>query len=283
MIRFGKPLPRVAAIAGALWLSGCVEADKAGTPHLVAFEIMDATGSPVMKDPDAAVFTASPRVSFRAVFSDLLDFTQIVDVDAGTGLPGLVTLQAAGNPSISTIYTPNGHYKYSTPPFFGTATTGPNIAAIVAPGLPSGVPVLVTLDISRLKGHNGSPLVVDPGVLPTIMFQTESFGVAGEKSEMPFAADHAFVLTASNLLGETFASKVTATSTVGAAVKPEEVVVTPSMEDPAQFTVAPKSGMWPAGAKITVTIATDAADQFGAALGAAVAIDFMVAAPTAAP
>jgi|GEM_PF-3840284 len=283
MIRFGKPLPRVAAIAGALWLSGCIEADKAGTPHLVAFDIMDATGSPVMKDPDAAVFTASPRVSFRAVFSDLLDFSQIVDVDAGTGLPGLVTIQAASNPSISTTYTPNGHHKFATPPFFGGTTTGPNIAATVAPGLPSGVPVLITLDITRLKGHNGVPLVVDPGVLPTISFQTLEFGVEGETSKLPFAADHAFAITATNLLGDTFASKVTATSTVGAVVTPEEVVVELSKDDPAQFTVAPKSGMWPAGAKVTVTIAADAADQFGAALGAAVAIDFMVAAPAAAP
>jgi hypothetical protein len=116
-----------------------------------------------------------------------------------------------------------------------------------------------------------------------IMFQTEVFGVTGETLDMPAMADHPFVITASNLPGDTFASKVTATSTVGAAVTPEEVVVTPSMDDPAQFTVAPKSGMWPAGAKVTVTIAADAADQFGAALGAAVAIDFMVAAPAAAP
>ncbi|MDX2018612.1 MAG: hypothetical protein SF187_00120 [Deltaproteobacteria bacterium] len=274
MLGLEKPLPRVALLAGALWLGGCIEADKPGTPRLVAFDVIDATGSAVMKDPDAAVFTATPRATFTAVFDNVLDFTQIVDVEAGVGLPGLVTITVKGVPAAtSTVYTPNGSQKYH----FITAA-GPNISATPMGGLPSGASVVVALDVARLRGHNGQPVVVDAAVPAQISFETAPFGVTGEASDMPFTPDHAFVITASNIPGETFATKVSATSTVGAVTTPVEVTVTASEEDPTSFTVAPMAGMWPAGAKITVAVAADAADAFGVALGQPASIDFTVAA-----
>ena len=283
MFRSRKPLPRVAAIAGALWLAGCVEADKAGTPHLYSFDLLDTSGTPVMKDPDAAVFTASPRVTFRAVFTDLLDFTQIVDVDAGVALPGLMTITTAGDQTLMTTYTHNGHHKFNTPMFFGGNTTGPNITSAPQPGLHSGATVSVALDVTRLRGRDGKPLIIDQGVPPTLVFETERFGVKGEPNEMPFAADHAFVVTASNIPAAMFATKFSASSTVDVTVTPVEVTVTVDETDPAKFLVAPAAGMWPAGALITVTIAADAADQFGAVLGAVVLLTFSVAAAMAAP
>lgn len=274
MLGLEKPLPRVAFLAGALWLGGCIEADKAGTPRLLAFDIIDATGSPVMKDPDAAVFTATPRASFTAVFDNVLDFTQIVDVEAGVGLPGLVTITVKGVPAAtSTIYTPNGSQKYHL-----ITAPGPNITATPTDGLPSGASVVVALDTARLRGRNGQPLIVDPALPAQISFETAPFGVTGEMSDMPFAADHAFVITTSNIPGEAFATKVSATSTVATVPAPVDVTVTASEEDPTSFTVAPTAGMWPAGAKITVAVAADAADAFGVALGQPVSIDFTVAA-----
>lgn len=277
MLGFEKPLPRAAFLAGALWFGGCIEADKAGTPHLVAFDIIDATGSPVMREPDAAVFTATPRASFTAVFDNVLDYTQIVDVEAGVGLPGVVTLTVDAMPrGISTIYTPNGNHKFH----FITAA-GPNIAATPMGGLPSGANVVVALDTARLRGHNGQPVVIDPAIPAQISFQTAPFSVKGEDPApmMPaFSADHAFVITASNTPGEAFATKVTATSTIGAVATPVDVTVAPSEADPTSFTVAPTAGMWPAGAKITVVVATDAADAFGIALGQPASLEFTVAA-----
>lgn len=274
MLGSEKPLPRAAFLAGALWLGGCIEADKAGTPHLVSFDIIDATGSPVMRDPDAAVFTATPRASFTAIFDNLLDFTQIVDVEAGVGLPGVVNLTVKGVPAAaSTVYTPNGSAKFH----FITAS-GPSIVAMPMGGLPSGSSVVVALDTARLRGNNGQPVVIDPAIPAQISFETAPFGVTGETSDMPFTADHAFVITASNIPGEAFATKVTATSTLATVVAPVAVTVTASEEDPTSFTVAPTAGMWPAGAKITVVVAADAADAFGVALGQPASLEFTVAA-----
>lgn len=280
MLRFGRPLARAAAFAGALGLTGCVEADKAGTPHLVSFDLIDATGAPIMRVPDAAVFTTSPRVTFMAVFDNVLDFSQIVNVDAGTTTPGLVTIAAVGNPVADAVYTPNGHNKFTL-----IYPKGPNITASPSPGLPSAASVTVALNTALLRGQNGQPLVV--GAAPaSISFQTDPFSVKGEDPEMmmPFSADHAFVVTASNIPNADFASKITVAGTVNMVpVVGLEYTVTVSEADPAQFLVAPKAGMWPAGSKITVTVAADAADQFGVALGMPATLSFDVAAPPAAP
>ena len=277
MLGFEKPLPRVACLAGALWLSGCIEADKAGTPHLVAFDIIDATGAPVMRDPDAAVFTATPRVSsFTAVFDHVLDFTQILNVDAGTTLPGLVNLTVKGAPTeVSTAYTVNGHHKYH---FITSA--GPNITAMPMGGLPSAASVVVALDVARLRGHNGQPVVIDPAVPAQISFETLPFGFIEEmdKPRVISGVSQPLVFSVSNIPEAAFATKVTVTSTVETVVTPVDVTVTASVDDPASFTVVPTAGMWTAGAVITVALAADAADAFGVAVGQPTSIQFTVAA-----
>jgi hypothetical protein len=285
MIRFGKPLPRVAAIAGALWLSGCVEADKSGTPHLVAFDIIDATGSPVMKDPDASVFSVSPRVTFAAVFDDLLDFSQIVNVDSGVASSALVTIASGTTPIVAdTAYTPNGHYKFTL-----IYPKGPNITAAPSPGLPSGSAVTVTLNTAMLRGHNQVPLVLGM-VSPTLTFQTDAFGVARnpdperEDDSEPVNADQPFEVKASNIPNEVFSTKISVTGVLDMVpIDGLEATVTVSEGDPAVFLVAPKSGLWPVGAKITVTVAKEAADQFGMALGQPATLSFDVVAPKMAP
>jgi hypothetical protein len=276
MLGYEKPLSRAAFLAGALWLGGCIEADKAGTPRLVSFDIIDAKGAPVMRDFDAAAFTATPRATFTAIFDNLLDFTQIVDVEAGVGLPGVVNLTVQGVPAAATtVYTPNGSAKFH----FITAS-GPSIIATPTGGLPSGSSIVVALDTARLRGNNGQPLVVDPAIPAQLSFETVPFGVTRETGvpDKALALDEAAVIEATNIPAEAFATKVTATSTLATLAAPVDVTVTPSEDDPAKFKVAPTAGMWPAGATINVIVAADAADAFGVALGQPAAIEFTVAA-----
>ncbi|MCG5054025.1 MAG: hypothetical protein KA712_13760 [Myxococcales bacterium] len=274
MFRFGRPF-LLLGFAALVPMTACVETDKAGTPTLLAFDVVGPSGSPVTRDPDAGVFSVPPRVSFNALFSELLDFDPLVDVDAGVDKPGVVLIEATGNPTATTVYTPNGDSQFTL-----IYAPGPSISAQPVPGLPAGSAVKVSLNTAIMRGKNGAPLVVGPSAAPVLTFVTDAFMVVGEESEMPFTADHVFKITANNLPADTFASKISVSVSVGTVpVAGVETEITPDESDPASFSIAPKSGMWPAGASVVVTVAQDATDLFGVPLGQLVTLTFPVAAP----
>lgn len=283
MFKFNKPLPLLATAAAVLGLGGCVEADKAGTPQLLAFEIIGPDGAPVESDPMVPVPVVSPMVSFNALFDDLLDYTLVQDADAGVGLPGVAAVAVTSNPAImpvvSTTYTPNGHHK-----FVLLYPKGPNLSVQVASGLPSGATVAVALDVTKLRGKNGQAAIIAPGVSPSLTFTTAPFSVTGQVGEEPSAVDAGLTISASNVAAADFVSKVSVSGAVDMVpVMNLEVDVAAAEGSATDFVISPKAEMWPAGAVITVTVAADAADQFGVPLGAPAVITFPIAAAEAAP
>lgn len=279
MFKFCNPLP-LALTAAAMWLPGCVEADEAGAPTLLAFELVGPDGAPVANEGMVPVPTVSPRVSLNALFDNIIDYTLVQDADAGVGKPGVVVVTAPNNPMVSSNYTPNGHHKFTL-----LYPKGPTITAQISPGLPSGAPVRAVLDVTKIRGKGGQPLALGPSVTPTLDFITAPFAVTGEtppEEGGAFAADHAFKITASNLTSEAFATKVAVSGTLAMMpIAGLEAEVTVDEADPTSFLVSPKAGSWPAGATITVTVAADAADAFGVALGAPAVLTFPVAAAAA--
>lgn len=277
MFQSRKTLPLVATAAAALWLAGCVEAEKAGRAQLLSFDIIGPDGAAVPKDPLVPVPVASPRSSFTALFDNPIDFELVQDADAGVGKPGVVTVTAPNAPMVTTLYTPNGHHQFTL-----IYPKGPTITANLSPGLPSGVPVTVTLDAQKLRAKDGQPAIVPPG-MNVLSFVTAPFSVGPAAMQMAYPADAPLTIATSNLPEETFGTKVVVTG-VGADMMALslETEVKPVEGDPTQFTIANKNGAWPEGATITVTIAADAADFFGMPLAAPTVITFPVAIAAAA-
>ena len=287
MFRFCKPLPLLATTFVALTATSCIEAERdEGTPQLVAFEILQRDWSPVTVDSAVPVPTVSPMVSFNARFDHLLDFNLLVNVDAGTAIEGLaamtVTPSPVPPPSLSTVYSPNGHHKFALAarrgPDPGFEIRGPSLA-VQPSGLPSGATVTVALDTSKLRGKKGQPVVLPAGVPTSWTVVTAPFSVTGETSMKPFAVDHDFMISASNVADANFASKVTVSGSVDMVpVADLQVQVTAAKDSDTDFVVSPVGGAWPAGSVITVTVAADAADQFGIQLGTPAVVTFPVAA-----
>ncbi len=281
MLNFNRHPPLFVTAAAVMALVGCVEADKGGgTPQLLAFEIIGPNGAPVESDADAGVPVVSPMVSFNAIFDDFLDYSLVQDADSGVGLPGVATVAVTSNApimlpvSVSTTYTHQGHPKFGL-----LYPKGPSIAVQVAPGLPSSATVAVALDETKLRGKNGKAVVITPGVATSFTFMTSPFSVSREMSDDPFAMDADLTVSASNVTAEDFIAKVSVSGTVDMMpITDLEVEVAAAEGSSTDFVITPKAEMWPAGAVITVTVAADAADQFGVQLGAPAVISFPIAA-----
>lgn len=176
MKRSSRTLTIGSIFVGLAVASGCTPSNKVtpGAPRLVSFTVFDPTGAPVPLVTEAGATMVPPLSTFVAVFDRLLDPTPLVDVDAGvlTAKEGVAIVGTDSGPlaGVDTLYIPNGDHKFTLiyPP-------GPSITVSTATGLPSGSPVTVSLDPTKVRSKDQTKafVVADAGIEATLMFDTE--------------------------------------------------------------------------------------------------------------
>jgi hypothetical protein len=264
----------ICALASAI---GCAGTDgSVGAPVLLGVDIVDATGAPVMME---APMPLSARVHFIYRFDRLLDPELIEEIVDGKpmGSSEVVSIQAAGEPGAQVTYIPNGHAKHKL-----IFASGPALVITPDPTLPSGAIVNVSLDKTRVQSRSGDSFVAAEGVSDVLTFSTEPFaasivpmsGTAGE----PLAGQTSLSVTFNNLPMDDIANRVLVEvfNAAGELLPEVEGTVTVDTVDPTRLVVAPASGSWPAGSKVTITIEGDAADALGMLMSVATVQSFQV-------
>jgi hypothetical protein len=257
---------------------------------------------PVELQTEAGPTLVPPLSTFHAVFDRLLDPTVIEELkDAGpVGAAGVAVIDWSGRPVANTgKYTPNGDAKFTLiyPP-------GPSVDVTPDEGLPSDSMLTVSLNPEHVRSHDQTmPFKTDDEVVDTLTFTTEALAVtiavpepvaadggtdddggadggAAPGVAPSVASDFAVPITFNNQTAPATVNAISVTATVGGvpvAVPAKEVAAVQDSMNAALWTVPPpKSGGWPAGAVVTVTVNTTAADKFEKTLGAAVTATFTV-------
>jgi hypothetical protein len=302
-----RPYARL-GVGLALWLgaaTGCTPSNKVkpGQPVMLSFGVVDPTGTPVELETEAGPTLVPPLSTFHAVFDRLLDPTVIEEMkDAGlVGVEGVGVIDWAGRP-VANIgrYVPNGDAKFTLiyPP-------GPSVDVIPTEGLPSDAMLTVSLNPEHVRSHDQTKAFkADEGVAETLTFTTEPLAVtitvpapeapdggteddggtgddggAAPGVAPPVAADFAVAIAFNNQTAAATVGAIKVTATVGGAavaLPPAEIMAVQDEMNPALWTVPPPMAGWPAGAVVTVTVDTTAADKFEKTLGAAVTATFTV-------
>jgi hypothetical protein len=261
---------------------GCGGADgPSGPPVLVAVDVFDATGSPLQLDA-AAPAPISARVSFVFRFDRLLDPTELEEIVDGKPVPAkdVARIEASGEPEAVTTYIPNGHAKFKL-----IFAAGPALIVSPQPTLPSGAQVLVSLDRERILGKDGAgPFVPGEGVADTLQFSTVPFAALIAPMEppaqgQPVAGKSGVSVTFNNLPGQGIESQISIEvfDAAGAALPEVEAKVTADAADPTRWLVTPLDGSWPAGARVKVRVAREAADALGVTMADSATLEFEVA------
>jgi hypothetical protein len=249
-----------------------------GPPVLLGVDIVDATGAPVMT-MDGAPMPLSARVHFIYRFDRLLDPDQIEEIVDGKpmGSAEVAKIEATGDPEAQVTYIPNGNAKHKL-----IFASGPALVVTPAPTLPSGVPVKVSLDKERVRSRGGESYVTADGVNDVLSFSTEPFAAlieaVGVTAGEPLASKTTLSVTFNNLPQDDIADRVLVQVFSASGDPLPEVESTVSLDpmDPTRLVVAPASGSWPAGAKVTITIDGEAADALGMRMTAAPPQTFQV-------
>jgi hypothetical protein len=252
---------------------------------MVSLDVIDATGMPVALSADGGPVVVSPRVHVVALFDRLLDGDRLESVtDAGiSGIAGIVALTGPGQPQASIAYIPNGDTTFKL-----LFAPGPQLVVTPVPTLPAGANITLTFDKSRLVSKRGEgPCTTAAGVPDVLTFTTAPFGAtisAGAPapvpgSPLPLVAPAAPILVVFNNLPEAaIADHIVVEVNDGAGQKLVDVAApaVPSAMDPATMVVSPKAGVWPDGARVTVTVNAAAKDAVGMPLAAAAMGIFVV-------
>jgi len=286
-------------------ISGCTPDNtvKPGAPELLAFSVRGPDGNPVAitaADDGGTSDPIAPLSAFVAVFDRILDPTTLetIDPDGGaiTENPGLAVVESGDTmvPS-TTLYVPNGDAVFTL-----IYPKGPSVTITPTQGLPSGSPVTVTLETSKLRSHDQkSPVVLGDGGMSTLSFQTQPLSVTvsvpaavppdsgadtddgggddgGGMSNWvtpPVAPDFDVSISFNNFTDED-ATRSAIMVTVNTL--PSAAAVDPDPSTPGAWTVKHPDGGWPAGAVVTVKVGADAADHFHKTLGTATSATFTV-------
>ncbi len=264
---------------------GCGGSDgPVGPPVLLGIDIFDATGAPLMLEPDSggAFKPISPRVSFVFRFDRLLDPTQIEEIVEGKPVASseVALIEASGEPGTLTTYIPNGHTKFKL-----IFPSGPALVVSPQPTLPSGTPIKVSLDKDRVQSKDGAgPFVAAEGVGDTLDFATVPFvatiaAMEAPPEGQPLPGASRLAVSFSNLPGEGIENQISVEvfDRAGAPLPEVESKVAADASDPTRWTVAPAEGSWPSGSRIKVTVDEAAADALGVTLLSETALTFEVA------
>ncbi len=302
-----RPYARL-GVGLALWLgaaTGCTPSNKVkpGQPVMLSFGVVDPTGVPVELETEAGPTLVPPLSTFHAVFDRLLDPTVIEELTDGgpVGAAGVGVIDWAGRPvANSGKYTPNGDAKFTL-----IYAPGPSVDVLPDEGLPSDAMLTVSLNPEHVRSHDQKEAFkADDGVVDTLTFTTEPLAVAiavpapeapdggvDEDAGMdvdggaapgvapPVESDFAVAITFNNQTAAATVDAIKVAATVGGApvaLPAAEVQATQDPANAALWTVSPPTGGWPAGAVVTVTVDTTAADKFEKTLGAAVTATFTV-------
>ncbi|HEY0713585.1 MAG TPA: hypothetical protein VGF45_12980, partial [Polyangia bacterium] len=273
--------------------AGCekTEGPRPGAPVLVSLDVFDASGMPVALTADGGPVLVPPRSHVVALFDRLLDGSRLESVtDAGTsGKPGVVALAATGGaaqPQASLVYVPNGDTKFRL-----LFAPGPQLVVTPVPTLPAGASISLTLDKTQLVSKRGEgPCTTAPGVPDVLTFTTAPFAAVIEPgppppmsmpapgSPLPLAANAPLTIVFNNLPEAAIADRivVTVTDSAGQTLVDGAAPAVPSEMDPATLLVLPKTGAWPAGARVAVTVNATAKDALGMPIAAAAVETFVV-------
>jgi hypothetical protein len=290
---------------GAAAATGCTPSNKVkpGQPVMLSFGVVDPTGMPVELETEAGPTLVPPLSTFHAVFDRLLDPTVIEELkDAGpVGVGGVAVIDWSGRPVANKgKYTPNGDAKFTL-----IYAPGPSVDVLPDEGLPSDSMLTVSLNPEHIRSHDQTmAFKVDDNVAETLMFTTEALAVtiavpapetpdggadddggadgdggAAPGVAPPVAPDFIVPVTFNNQTAKATVDSIKVTATVGAvavALPAAEVQAVQDEANAALWTVPPPKDGWPAGAVVTVTVDTTAADKFEKTLGAAVTATFTV-------
>jgi hypothetical protein len=271
---------RGAGVALLGCLIGCGGSDgPSGPPVLLAVDILDVSGSPLMLEGSMPI---TPRVQLVFRFDRLLDPTALEEIVDGKPVPSgeVAIIEAAGDPDAVTTYIPNGHAKHHLI-FAG----GPALLVSPQPTLPSGAPVKVSLDRSFVQAKDGSPgWTVADGVDDVLSFATIPFAATIEPVEateagQPLPGKTSLAVTFNNLPGDGIADQINiqVLDPAGNELPDVEAAITGDAMDPTRWLVAPAEGTWPAGARVRITVDPEATDALGMRMSGEAALTFEVA------
>ncbi len=258
---------RLVAAAAALAAVGCDpdQGPPAGAPVLLGVDVVDATGAPVMMDP-AAPMPMSARVHFVFRFDRLLDPELIEEIVDGkpVGSGEVAKIEAPGEPDAQVTYIPNGDAKHKL-----LFASGPALVVTPSPTLPSGADIKVSLNKDHVQSRGGSAFVAAAGVSDQLSFPTEPFAASivatGATTGQPIEKKTSLSVTFNNLPAEDIIDRVLVQvfDAAGQPLPEVQTDVTADAMDPTRLVIAPSSGSWPAGAKVTVTVDGKASDALG--------------------
>jgi hypothetical protein len=261
-------------------LLGCGAGEgPSGPPVLVAVDVFDATGSPLMLDGGTTPISARVTVVFR--FDRLLDPTLLEEIVDGKPMASkeVARIEARGEPDAVTTYIPNGHAKFKL-----IFAAGPALVVSPDPTLPSGAPIKVSLDKDKVVGKGGASFLTADGIPDTLDFVTIPFAAVIAPMEppaegQPLPGKAGVAVTFNNLPGEGIESQISVEvfDAAGDALPEVEAKVTADEMDPTRWLVTPLDGSWPAGARVKVTVDKEAADALGETMAAPAALSFEVA------
>jgi hypothetical protein len=277
----GQTLRRawLGVLGGVLGCSGTQ--GPSGPPVLVGVDVFDATGSPLMLEAGGGTMPISPRISFAFRFDRLLDPELLEEIMDGkpVGSTDVAVIEAAGDPGALTTYIPNGHGKHKL-----VFPGGPALIVSPQPTLPSGAPVKVSLDKSRIQSKDGaSPFLLSDGISESLSFSTEPFGaviapMVAPAAGQPLPGKSTLAITFNNLPAEGIEDSITIEvfDSAGTPLPEVEGKLAADATDPTRWVVAPAAESWPAGARIRITVDQNATDALGMQMKAEVAGAFEV-------
>jgi hypothetical protein len=274
-------LRRCLLVAAALAVSACEPDVTAphGSPALmqVLWEVQGIATVIWSRDPDAAVAPAVPAAGFKVdfVFDRRLDGARVEDTVNGLPVPKANPPIAVGWPDFATVMSdpPFGFDVY----YNSLATWGPATTSVFVQldraGFPSGTPVTFTLDPNGLTSVYGEPM--DGPTEITVM--TEPLAVSLQLSTATVPTSYRASIAFSTRGPAVAALGPFVQVTAGGQALPFELVY--DAADPRRVLVQSRcGGVWPAGARVDVTVGAGAPDGFGRPLGAPVTGSFMTAA-----
>jgi hypothetical protein len=277
----------VTALALFAAAAGCekIEGPKPGPPVLVAFDLVDPSGMPLPLEADGGPVLVSPRAHVSARFDRLLDGDRLeTATDAGVmGKTSVAAIAGPGPPQAAVHYIPNGDpdFKLLFPP-------GPQLVITPLPTLPAGSTITVMLDKSQIVSKRGEgPCLTGEGVHDVLSFATEPFAAAIATADpgsidgggaAPLGADATITVVFNNLPEVGIGARISVVVHDGAGQELTDAAAPPSPSDgdPATWTVLPKSGTWPQGARVTVAVDAAAQDALGMPIAAAATGTFAV-------
>jgi hypothetical protein len=152
---------------------------------MLGFSVVGPSGNTVDLMAEAGATPVPPLAHFVAVFDRLLDPTALETIDPDGGVirasitpnDGVAVAESNGTSiPTTTLYIPNGDYTFTL-----IYPKGPSITVNPTLGLPSGSPVTVALDPTKVRSHDQTkPFVAaeDAGVMSTLSFDTEPLAVS---------------------------------------------------------------------------------------------------------